>query len=263
MGDLQQREESKELRLSLTDDSEFPSLSGNSQPQFQSNNNAIWQRQTQQTPVQRPPQQTHAATSQLPPTQAHPGSPSNEDMFIGSSHLQGSLDDYRQSNQTQIPPRQPPSQGVDDFPPLGRNGTDEHSGDQPRAFGFSSQSTFGQDASSRPNFANPAESTRSSSVVDRTMSPGSNRPSQTPSNSLPSLLSGFTNTRASSGSQQPPAISDYDNRLPEQKIEEMSDADRYGLKGFLARINSPDEMIQGLARGHDLTHLGLNLNSTE
>ena len=43
----------------------------------------------------------------------------------------------------------------------------------------------------------------------------------------------------------------------------MSEADRYGLAGFLARIRSEDPMVAGLARGQDLTQLGLNLSSPE
>lgn len=250
--------------LALTDDREFPTLSGNAQPQFTNTNNPIWQRPAQQTPVQRPPQQPHPNTTQNPPpNQQHPASPSNDDMFIGSSHLQGSLDDYRQTNQNQMPSRQPPSQSIDDFPPLGRNGTDEHANEQSR-FGFAAQPSFSaQDTNQRTNtFASQADSTRSSSVVNRTLSPGGNRPQENPSNNLSSLLSNF-NPRSSSANQQQPPMSDFDNRIPEQKIEQMNDADRYGLAGFLARINSKDPMVAGLARGQDLTQLGLNLNSSE
>lgn len=251
--------------LDLTDDREFPSLSGNSQPAFQNTNNPIWQRPTQQTPVQRPPQQAHGSTTQNPPSnQQHPASPSNEDMFIGSSHLQGSLDDYRQTNQNPMATRQPPSQSVDEFPPLGRNGADEHTSEQSR-FGFAAQPAFStQDSSQRSNtFASQADGTRTSSAaVNRTLSPGANRPPDTSPNNFTSLLSNFGN-RSSSANQQQPPMPDFDNRIPEQKIEQMSDVDRYGLAGFLARINSKDPMVAGLARGQDLTQLGLNLNSSE
>ena len=256
-------------KLNLYNHSEFPSLSGNSQPQYQNTNNPIWQRQTQQTPVQRPSQQSHANNTQQHPqsTQPHPASPSNEEMFIGSSHLQGSLDDYRQTNQAQMSSRRPPNQTVDDFPPLGRNGTDEHNNDQPRGFGFPSQPAFPQDSSTRStipsNFANPADSTRSSSAVERTMSPGSSRAAQTPSNNLSSLLSSFNNNRASSANQQQSPLQDLDNRLPPQKEEELCEADRWGVEGFLSKLRSNDDITQNLARGHDLTLLGLNLISTE
>ena len=170
--------------LTFGDDREFPSLSSNSQPQYQSNNAAIWQRQSQQTPVQRPSQRSQTNPAQQHPqqTQQHPGSPSNDDMFIGSSHLQGSLDDYRQTGQGHLPaPRQPPAQGVDEFPPLGRNGTEGNEADQRGGFGaFTNQNAFASQPESvqsrqgvSAGFGNPPTSTRSSSVVDRTMSPGS------------------------------------------------------------------------------------------
>ena len=81
-------------------------------------------------------------------------------------------------------PRQAPSTGVDDFPPLGRNGidgNDEQRGGmmQGGAFGafsnqnaFSSQQDGGQPRQGLPAGLGQIASTRSSSVVDRTMSPG-------------------------------------------------------------------------------------------
>ena len=92
-------------------------------------------------------------------------------------------------------------------------------------------------------------------------------PGQTPTNNLSSLLSSFSNTRAPSTNHQQQPLPDFDNRIPEvppqQKLEDMSDADRYGLAGLLANIRSEDPMVSGLARGQDLTQLGLNLNSPE
>ncbi|KAG8531750.1 uncharacterized protein KY384_003382 [Bacidia gigantensis] len=256
------------------DESEFPSLSGNSQPQFGSTSNPIWQRPTQQTAVQRPPQQSHANAGQAHPqaNPQHPASPSNEDMFVGPSHLQGSLDDYRQAGQNQMTSRQPPSQSVDEFPPLGRNGTEGHDSDQRGAFGaFNSQNAFSsQQDGTQPRqglplgFGNPTDSTRSSSVVERTISPSSsNRPSQSAANNLSTLLSGFNPGRSSSANTQQQPIPDSDNRISDQKVEEMSDRDRYGLAGLLARINSDDPMVASMARGQDLTTLGLNLNSSD
>ncbi|MDI1488692.1 MAG: transcriptional regulator [Ramalina farinacea] len=289
---------------------EFPSLSGNSQAQFQNNtatatnNNPIWQRQTQHTPVQRPgPQQSHINASQQPqqhiPSNQHPGSPSHEnDMFMGSSHLQGSLDDYRQAGGQgqQIPGgmRQPPGQSIDEFPPLGRNGTDGNDND--RGFGaFGAPSAFSSqhDGSARPTlpagFGNPPESTRSSSAQMLTswiFSASNNRspadPSrplglgqgqgQNPTNNLTSLLSNFSSNsqRATASNSNQQHHSDFEPPLPStgdipasQKPEDMSEADRYGLAGFLARIRSEDPMVAGLARGQDLTQLGLNLSSPD
>ncbi len=170
--------------LTHFDDSEFPSLSGTSQPQYQNPSQAIWQRAVQQTPVQRP---QHSNNTQVPQQQqiSQPrqglSSPTHEDMFMGS-HLQGSLEEYRQGAQNQnVNSRQPQTTSIDDFPPLGRNGTDENDGDQRGnmmgggAYGFPNSGAFAQQQNARhglPNTSgNQADSTRSSSVVDRTMSP--------------------------------------------------------------------------------------------
>ena len=44
---------------------------------------------------------------------------------------------------------------------------------------------------------------------------------------------------------------------------QMSEADKWGLEGFLATVRSPDPNVSGLARGQELNSLGLNLNSAE
>ena len=46
-------------------------------------------------------------------------------------------------------------------------------------------------------------------------------------------------------------------------LAEMAPIDRWGLAGLLETLQSADPDISGLARGHDLTTLGLNLNSQE
>ena len=43
----------------------------------------------------------------------------------------------------------------------------------------------------------------------------------------------------------------------------MSAMDEFGLAGFLATVRSDNPDVAGLARGQDLTSLGLNLNSPE
>ena len=170
--------------------SEFPSLSGSSQPQYQPPSQAIWQRNVQQTPVQRPQQQqsqhlTNAQGSQQQQAiqQRHDLSPQDEDMFTGSTHLQNALNDYRQDVQaaSQVPgTRQPPTTNIDDFPPLGRNGTNDSDHDQRSPFAqfsnsnaFSSQQTQTQ---ARPGLTTAPDSqandTRSLSAVDRHISPG-------------------------------------------------------------------------------------------
>jgi len=66
---------------------------------------------------------------------------------------------------------------------------------------------------------------------------------------------------------------DYENRLgdptgathtPDRTTDsQMSAIDEWGLAGFLATITHENPDVSGLARGHDLTSLGLNLNSSE
>ena len=91
-------------------------------------------------------------------------------------------------------------------------------------------------------------------------------------NTIDSLLSKFSSNRAPSSQQQinhhQQPLADFDGRisdLPPQtpKLEDMSDRDRYGIAGLLAKIKSDDPMVAGLAKGQDLTQLGLNLHSPE
>ena len=169
--------------------SEFPSLSGNTQPQYQNPGQAIWQRNVQQTPVQRPQQQQ---SQPLPVTQASQqpqsiqqrqdlSTQNNDDIFTGSTHLQNALDDYRhagQGNAQVLGSRQPQTTNIDDFPPLGRNGTNETDPDQRSPFAaFPNSSTFPtQQSQIRQGLTSAPSSqtndTRSSSVVDRHISPG-------------------------------------------------------------------------------------------
>jgi hypothetical protein len=46
-------------------------------------------------------------------------------------------------------------------------------------------------------------------------------------------------------------------------LHQMSDIDRFGLKGLLEMIRSDNSDISNLAIGQDLTALGLDLNSSE
>lgn len=174
-------------------DSEFPSLSGTSQPQFQNPSQAIWQRAVQQTPVQRPQQhQQHSANTQV--LQQHHTNQqhqdlslqNSDDMFTGSTHLQGALDDYGQGGGAQIhPPRRPQTTNIEDFPPLGRNGTDENDQDprgimQNAAYGsFSNANAFSlpqnqpQARHGLPSASgSQTDNTRSSSAVEQNLSPG-------------------------------------------------------------------------------------------
>ena len=55
------------------------------------------------------------------------------------------------------------------------------------------------------------------------------------------------------GSQQPEA----------QPLSQMSELDRYGMAGMLSRGDYQADDVRSLAKGHDLTDLGLDLNQTE
>lgn len=58
----------------------------------------------------------------------------------------------------------------------------------------------------------------------------------------------------------PPGSARTPDRTP---TSQMSAMDEFGLAGFLATVRSDNPDVAGLARGQDLTSLGLNLNSPE
>ncbi|KAL8741914.1 MAG: hypothetical protein Q9190_005538 [Brigantiaea leucoxantha] len=179
--------------------SEFPSLSGAPQPHYQNPGQAVWananQRAVQHTPVQRPQQQpsiNQQAPNQQPQqtqqNQDH-SQQSREDIFSASSQFHGGNDDYHQGGQGGVGQlggaNQPQPSSIEDFPPLGRNGTDESQQDrrgslmQSAAFGgFPSSGTFplppgqNQGRHGLPSvLGGQSETSRSSTLVDRTMSP--------------------------------------------------------------------------------------------
>ena len=74
-------------------------------------------------------------------------------------------------------------------------------------------------------------------------------------------------SQASHGQQEyggrrsdPPGSARTPDRAPTTQTSAM---DEFGLPGFLAIIRSHNPDIAGLAKGQDLTSLGLNLNSPE
>lgn len=176
--------------------SEFPSLSGAPQTQYQNPGQAVWgnpnQRATQHTPVQRPPQQhpisQQSNTQQISQSQEAPQQ-SREQAFTGSQ-MTGSTDDYHRGGQGGIgqlgASAQSQSTSVDDFPPLRRNGNDEDQQDrrgslmQNAAFGgfgganpnlFSLPSTQDSTRHRLPSAQSGRPDSRSSTLVDRIMSP--------------------------------------------------------------------------------------------
>ncbi|KAL8814399.1 MAG: hypothetical protein Q9223_006367 [Gallowayella weberi] len=181
--------------------SEFPSLSGAPQTQYQNPGQAVWgnptQRTAQHTPVQRPPQQhpisqqnnAQQQSQQPSQTQEQPPQQSREQLFTGSQ-MTGSNDDYHRGGQGGMgqlgASAQPQSTSVDEFPPLRRNGNDEDQ--QDRRGNLMQNAAFGGFGGANQNlFALPppqdparhrltsAQSgrpdSRSSTLVDRTMSP--------------------------------------------------------------------------------------------
>lgn len=179
--------------------SEFPSLSGAPQPQYQNPGQAVWananQRAVQHTPVQRPQQQS-SITQQGPNQQSQQTQQSQDqtqqsrdDAFPASSQFQGGADDYHHGGQSGVGQLggagQPQPSSIEEFPPLGRNGNDESQQDrrgslmQNAAFGgFPNSSVFSlptNQAQGRPGvpsaLGSQSESGRSSTLVDRTMSP--------------------------------------------------------------------------------------------
>ena len=84
----------------------------------------------------------------------------------------------------------------------------------------------------------------------------------------------FTPQQQTSQPQQPPqGRQDYgartgdssrSNHTPDRTpLSQMSELDEFGIQGFLNTINSDNPEVAYLARGVDLTTLGLNLNSAE
>ncbi|KAL8996647.1 MAG: hypothetical protein Q9188_006524 [Gyalolechia gomerana] len=181
--------------------SEFPSLSGAPQTHYQNPGQAVWgssnQRIIQHTPVQRPQQQALAPPHhnvqqqpQQPSQNQEQPQQSREDIYTGSQFT-GSSDDYHRGGQGGVGQLgasvQPQPSSIEEFPPLGRNGTDESQHDrrgslmQSAAFGgFSNSNAFsippnqGQARHGLPNSQNnQPDSGRSSTLVDRITSPSS------------------------------------------------------------------------------------------
>lgn len=173
--------------------SEFPSLSGAPQTQYQNPGQAVWgnptQRTTQHTPVQRPQQHpiSQQSNAQQPSQSQESPQQSREQVYTGS-HMTSSNDDYHRGGQGGMgqlgASTQPQPTNVDEFPPLRRNGNDEDPQDrrgslmQNAAFGgFPGSNTFslptGQDPTRHrlPSAQGGRSDSRTSTLVDRIMSP--------------------------------------------------------------------------------------------
>ncbi|KAL8690167.1 MAG: hypothetical protein Q9218_004334 [Villophora microphyllina] len=282
--------------------SEFPSLSGTPQTQYQNPGQAVWansnQRIIQHTPVQRPQQQQPAPVqnnTQPQPQQSSQIQESSQqprDSIHAGSQYTSNNDDYHRGGQGGVgqlgSSAQPQPSNVEEFPPLGRSGTDDSPHDRrgslmhSAAFGgFSSSNAF----SLPPNQDQPPhrlpsapgsqpDSRRSSTLVDRMMSPSSlSFPNQ--QNSVNSLLSSYQNSNGGPSlqnahsqqpqvrQQQPSQASGAAQVAENTPLDQMAPIDRWGLAGLLATIRSENSDVAGLAIGQDLTQLGLDLNSPE
>ena len=187
--------------MDVNDVSEFPSLSGAPQPQFSNPSQAIWananQRAVQHAPVQRP-QQQHPANPQASnqPSQQQQSQQNqdvshqnNDELFSPTARFNSAIDDYRHGGQGGVGQlsgsNQPQTGNIEEFPPLGRNSNDDSGHDQRgnliqnAAFGgFSSTNSFNMPSNpiqTRLGLTNPSnnqiDSSRSSALVDRTLSP--------------------------------------------------------------------------------------------
>ncbi|KZF25389.1 hypothetical protein L228DRAFT_244216 [Xylona heveae TC161] len=298
--------------------SEFPSLSG-SQPQHQNPSaQAVWanatQRASQHTPVQRPQPQSNvqASSSQArqqqtqqqaqPPQQQQPQSqptqpqppPQQDDALSTGSQLSGRLDDYRFGGQGGIGQlsgsSQPQTGSIDEFPPLGRNGTTEIG--QDRRAGLMQNAAFGGPASA-PGFPSNPQAARSpidlrqgqnaSFEQDKTnnlrhMQNGNSASLfSNPQSSIQSQVAQKQNalldqqTRQAQSIQQQPQsfgrdLVDSPGSAPtpqRMQLVQMSELDRYGLPGLLGMIRHESEDLASLTVGQDLTALGLDLNQPD
>lgn len=188
------------MDIDIDDFSEFPSLSGAPQPQFSNPSQAIWananQRAIQHAPVQRPqqhsvnPQPSNQPSQQQQSQQNQDVSHQNsEELFSPTSRFNSAIDDYRHGGQGGVGQlsgsNQPQTGNIEEFPPLGRNSNDDAGHDQRGSLiqnaafgGFSSTNSFtmpSNSVQSRHGLPNPSsnetDTSRSSTLVDRTLSP--------------------------------------------------------------------------------------------
>ena len=177
-------------RFNVNDHSEFPSLGGGPQPQYQNPGQAVWananQRATQQIPVQRPQHQSvttpSASTQQQQPSQAQDQSQQALEDAFSFSQFSNSLDEYRQASQginQHSSSNQPQGTSIDEFPPLNRNehveaGQDRRGSLIPNSVsgGYGGPSNFAQPSNHLSN--RPTESYAPNSAINRILSPHSN-----------------------------------------------------------------------------------------
>ncbi|KAL8754163.1 MAG: hypothetical protein Q9184_005200 [Pyrenodesmia sp. 2 TL-2023] len=263
------------------DPSEFPLLSGNPQTQYQTPGQAVWgnanQRIIQHTPVQRPQQQPPPSQPNNTQQQQHQqhsqaqdqSQQARDDVYPGSQ-FNGSNDDYHRGGQGGVgqlgASAQPQPNSVEEFPPLGRNGTNEDQ--QDRRGSLMQNAAFGGFSNSTQLFLpSQGQARHGLPSAQSNQSDASN-----PQNHDNSLLSRFHigSSPNPSHSQQPPSrqqqgfqASGASQTAENTPLDQMAAIDRWGLAGLLATIRSDNPDVAGLAIGQDLTQLGLDLNSQD
>ena len=180
-----------QLHFDVNDRSEFPSLGGGPQPQYQNPGQAVWananQRATQQIPVQRPQHQSITTPGANPSQQQQSsqtqdqGQQSLDDTFF-SNQFGGSLDGYRRGSQgigQHSSSNQPQATSIDEFPPLNRNEHGEISQDRRGTLiqnavsgGYGGASNFAQ--ASNHLSSRQTDSYAPSTAVNRILSPTNN-----------------------------------------------------------------------------------------
>ena len=236
--------------------SEFPSLGP--QPQ-QANASQAWNttalRTPQQAPAQRaaPPQQQQQQPVQQSQSQPQPQQPPPQQQRSVSAQTHESQQpepsslDSQFDGQSPISGRAGSEQPQDEFPPLSNQA--QLNG---RVNGYSHEDgAFGSE-SSRPRPANPPGIEQQMGLMQQQPPIGQasaqQQPSQHSSNFAPQMVDAPITNQA----------------VPQQlkPYEEMSEAEKWGLPGLLAKIRSNDAS-SAFTMGVDINSLGLDLDSPE
>lgn len=288
----------KNVKLNISDDREFPSLSGAPQAQQNTSAQQMWSnpnlRTTQHSTIQRPQGQTPTAQS----SNAQHQQLQNQAHEDGSGSAQGQFsaggDEYRFGGQAGVGQlsgsTQPQTGNIEEFPPLGGGagdvGPDRRTGMIQNAAAYGSNansSAFPGLGQTRNGLSSPTDGDRSinNAIGSRGMNlggglrgiptglqDGNSRSSQTLANM------GFMGSQPPIGQRPQPSqfeqnfgsdnVGSPNTQLPpHKKLADMTDSERYGLPGLLSMIplESPD--YSSLAVGQDLTVLGLDLSRPE
>ncbi|KAK7541991.1 uncharacterized protein J3D65DRAFT_612213 [Phyllosticta citribraziliensis] len=258
------------------DPSEFPSLSGTPQTQHQNNQSqALWSnpsiRSAQHTPVQRPHGQ--GATPAPPSAQAirsqqdHQAQP-QDDTSSAHSQFGGGLDDYLYGGQGGVgqlsgAPQQQQQVNIEEFPPLGGNGSGEVGQDrrtgmiQNAAFGGAVPGGFGGSVQQGRNGVSSPADGQHDAVGDR-LGGAVLRDERAAAERRAREAS--TASYSSQQPVQPPVKASSVQHLDQPRLSQMNEIDRFGLPGLLAMIPPDSQDHSSLAVGQDLTVLGLDLN---